>query len=168
MPLMRSQQFEDAQRQLTYMSVEQLDKMLTTAMLLRRKLTKDTDINYNPLFDAIVENLQERGLGKTIPPYKQLKVNPNFIHFESVCPGILQAYMDAIPNISKLETKLLTSLIIDALICYLEYKCDQPENTDFWGLILNAKRIPGAMEAMFPGYMKAGILELAVRSNKVN
>lgn len=163
MPLMRTETFNQVRGQLASMSTQQLLTIERQAHSMRSIVAKDTNSIDDWLLDAILKDLDHRGLRGTVPPLSRLKQSPHLLPFQEQSQLLHQTYSQAITNLNRTQERRLALLIIQALVYHITYNWTTPGDTTFWGLIKNLRHAQNAMEVAYPGYLKAGLASLLVR-----
>lgn len=110
------------------------------------------------LYTAACSVLHRRGKLRKAPPLKTLnKAAPNFGHNSLY----LRSWLERQSNFTRTEDKLLLGeRVVEALLDYTENwkNYHRGENANLVFVLLNISHIPNALDAVFPGYVRAGML----------
>lgn len=165
MQLMDDLQFKKLLVNLPTLSPEQI-KTLTDRLRLLGSGPLATVVSLSPeswILNGIRVALDKRGLGKTLPkgPYvRKLKAYKQ--GFEKKAAIVEQTLEEAIPDMTKLEKKMLGVMGANLLAA----------NIETWAVVSadlmlrRVDRIPECLELAFPGYIASGLLRMILRDRR--
>jgi len=137
-------------------------KSTATYLLQTEERAKNNQLDTDWLLDAIIHELNGRGLGRTVPPHFRIKSMSSFQGYPDRSRQVRDWLVEQVPEMHPSERAYLARISAWCLA----------ESIQNWGevslqtMLRYVGSIPQALERQFPGYIAAGLLKMVAQRGR--
>lgn len=139
------------------LTIEQLKEIRTRCSYFIQQRTKPNQSNDDYILSGILTELEDRGLGATIPKSFKIKNNRSFAAYLTTSEQVKNHLELSIPNMTFTQKKALG---IIAARCLAKHILSWNGDISLETMLKFVSRIPASLNYYFPGYVECGLLHL--------